>query len=84
MQLGLSCPVLESQLDQALNAKRAELRTGRSLPTALGNSKKDRKLKAGFVGTMSVFLTPKCWWKCTPDPTATTKSVKKQTPVECI
>ena len=43
-------PALESQLDQELNAKRAELRAESNLPTALENNEKDKELK-GFTGT---------------------------------
>jgi len=44
---------LESQLGQELDTEKAELRTERNLPTALGNDEKDRMR---FVGTMTVFL----------------------------
>lgn len=82
-QLKLTSPVLESQLDQVLSAKRAELRTKKNLPRAFGNGKKEDQ-NGVPMGTTPVFLIPKCWWKFTPESTAATNSAKKQNSMECI
>ena len=52
--LMLTYPGLESQLDQEFNTKRTELRTTRTLPTALRNSEKENS--EDFPGTRPLFL----------------------------
>ena len=74
---------LESQLDQALDAKKAELLTTMNFlwPQTCWE---DSTVKKGFAGTTPVFLIvrERHQKKVTLDPTTATKSVKSQNSVE--
>ena len=64
-QADSSSPGMEANLDWGLNAKTAELRIKRNLPTALRNSKKNRELRRGSQVPCLFLVVPECHQKFT-------------------